>query len=371
MQKEILENSFKDKKNHSLFRFLSSILIIILLFLGAYYLFNFLKSGNLNTQIYNESVNLLSQSYENDELDSSIEIAKKLIELKPKDSSNYLLLAILYLEKASVSKDITFINLSESAAQKAIELDSKNENVYRILGQIKQKNNEFDEALEMYNKALEINPRDVLSYEARGNLYKLKYEYGLAEADYKKALEIDRNNARVLIQLADNYIITDKANSDTEILDIYARALEVSKDNQELSRIHIILGVHFFEDENYDFAIDNFTRALEIEGNDEYALGGIAIVNLIYSDLMSEDGNMEAYKLYLDRAEKSIDQVLQNGPKLSFTYEVFDAIKKRKDGKERKEIRIPLIDKNEWMNIPGKISLCNIDSSLSFCLLNK
>ena len=62
---------------------------------------------------------------------------------------------------------------------------------YFIQGQIYLKKEEFDKAIDDYNKVIELNPNDATAYHDRGLAYKRKGEHDKAIQDFNKAIDIN------------------------------------------------------------------------------------------------------------------------------------------------------------------------------------
>ena len=69
------------------------------------------------------------------------------------------------------------------------------------------KDNNFEKAIEFYNKAIELNGEQEVLYSNKGTCEKCLGEYKLAVKDYKKSLEINPKNAKNLNRLASVYLI--------------------------------------------------------------------------------------------------------------------------------------------------------------------
>jgi len=65
--------------------------------------------------------------------------------------------------------------------------------VYRKLGQMYMKLEEFSIALVAYGKAIELNPNDAVSYHDRAFLHKKRNDFVLAMLDYDKSIRLDAN----------------------------------------------------------------------------------------------------------------------------------------------------------------------------------
>ena len=60
-------------------------------------------------------------------------------------------------------------------------------------GKQKSKEQDYEAAIQAYNKALTINPNDLETYESRAIAYFFKENYKKAIEDINKAIELNRN----------------------------------------------------------------------------------------------------------------------------------------------------------------------------------
>jgi tetratricopeptide (TPR) repeat protein len=89
---------------------------------------------------------------------------------------------------------------------------------------------EYDQAIQNYDKAIELNPNLAIAYNNRGNAYEDKGEYDRAIQDYDKAIELNPNLAIVYNCRGNVYV--DKGKYDQAIQD-YNKAIELDPENAE------------------------------------------------------------------------------------------------------------------------------------------
>lgn len=109
---------------------------------------------------------------------------------KNEESSDYLSHKTAHQDKgiAEYTKQIQNIELNLAFA-------------YNSRGCIYYKNNDYDKAIEDYNKALSINPNFADAYNQRGIVYFAKQDYKKAIDDFNKAINLNPNFAEAYYNL--------------------------------------------------------------------------------------------------------------------------------------------------------------------------
>lgn len=81
---------------------------------------------------------------------------------------------------------------AEKDLQRAAELDSSNFEVHRILGDICfNQQEDYDDAIQHYNRAINLNPECVQAYWLRGNAYRLMEDAVQACLDFSRVISLD------------------------------------------------------------------------------------------------------------------------------------------------------------------------------------
>lgn len=79
----------------------------------------------------------------------------------------------------------------DPVAYKAIELDPKDANTYRLRALAFSRLKDYERAIADFTKAIEIDPKFAVAYFNRGVAFGSLGEIEKAEADFKKAYELD------------------------------------------------------------------------------------------------------------------------------------------------------------------------------------
>ena len=127
----------------------------------------------------------------------------------------------------------------------------------------------YDEAFADFTKAIELNPSYTLAYNNRGVAYCKLRDWDRAIADYSKALELDLDHRWARAGLVNSYV--DRAQSllmkrgigdfDRAMAD-YDAALKLDPQSPVPCRSR---GIAYFDQGEYDKAIEDFTKAIRIE----------------------------------------------------------------------------------------------------------
>ncbi len=118
---------------------------------------------------------------------SLVDCCKMAIKINTKDKNVWNLMGISYLKLNEYDKAI-------EPFTKALEIDQKSENVWFFLGVAYQNMKNYDKAIECYTKELVINPRDEQVYYHRGTVYFVTEQYEKAKLDFKKVYELNPNH---------------------------------------------------------------------------------------------------------------------------------------------------------------------------------
>lgn len=108
---------------------------------------------------------------------------KKAIELNPKFDMAYLVLGMVYKEKAECEKAV--LNL-----KKAISINPKYADAWTVLGMIYDTRHKSPEAEKALKKAIEIHPLHPVARNSLGVVYQNQGRFKKAEKEYRKAIQI-------------------------------------------------------------------------------------------------------------------------------------------------------------------------------------
>jgi tetratricopeptide (TPR) repeat protein len=182
---------------------------------------------------------------------------KPQVEVEPKDAKTYYQMGLTHVQKQDFDQAINYFN-------KSIEMDPKNPWAYNDRGVAYVAKGKHDRAISNYTKALEIDPKNAAFYCNRAIAFCLKEQYDLAILDCNNALEIDPRHAGAIHERGVAY--AKKGQHDQAISD-YTKALEI--DPKYAIKAYYNRGISYADKGQYDLAISDFNKALEI--NPKYA----------------------------------------------------------------------------------------------------
>jgi predicted O-linked N-acetylglucosamine transferase (SPINDLY family) len=134
-------------------------------------------------------------------------------------------------------------------------------NVYLFVGQL-------DFALEKVSKAIELNPNDADYYMNRGNVLSGLRKFNECLNEYRKSLEIKPNNAQAYSNIG--YVLLNflgNAQAALPVLDA-AITLKPNLSAALINRAECLVRLH-----QYESALVDFLKALELDGDSDYILG--------------------------------------------------------------------------------------------------
>lgn len=127
-------------------------------------------------------------------------------------------------------------------------------------------------AIDALNNAVKYDPTDVECYMRLGNIYKKQQEYDMAMVNYGLAVQYDRNNVEGYLGLGT--VAGSLANQgDYDKRDDAIKAFTMAiKLDPEFAECYALRAVEYYNDEEYDKAMDDIITALELERDNPRAL---------------------------------------------------------------------------------------------------
>lgn len=170
-----------------------------------------------------------------------------------------------FIRKGFASFELNWLDVAEENFDKAIKIEGKQSEVYKLRALVHLKNNDSD-FLNDINVYLENHPDDVEAIELRRNYYEEKNDLKSAIKEYSTAIIIDPNNGDLILKRAELFL---KNGNWDEAMQDYETILKLDPHN--------------------DFVLDK-KREIEKLKNDKsnrntfiFLLGGIYIAYLIIS----------------------------------------------------------------------------------------
>ena len=146
--------------------------------------------------------------------------------------------------------------------------------IYYNRGLAYARSNQYEEAINDFNKALELDPKYAGAYNNRGNVYHELKQYKKAIEDYNKALELNPN---LTVTYSNRGITYCKLNKTEEAIEDYNAAIKL---NSKYAKAYYDRGNAYYELNNYKKAIKDFKKALELNPKDAGAYANRGITRL-------------------------------------------------------------------------------------------
>ena len=220
-----------------------------------------------------------------------LEYVTLMLNKNPIDKEAVKLAGELYEKLENYDEALEYINLS-------IELDPNYGKSNRYVAKGYFLNEYFDneeEALINYNKAIELDPERANSYYWRGLFYEEKENFDLAVADYNKAIELDPTESNPYFRIAYVY---DELEQYERSLNIYFEYIEKFSDSDnEIGGIYNNIALI------YELNLENINKAIEyydlgIKENDARSIRNKA--ELLYNKLDKTEEALELLNLAIE-----------------------------------------------------------------------
>ena len=164
----------------------------------------------------------------------NLDLIDEFVEYFPGDYRNYIIRGDAYLKNAMVQQMIGIFMKSSAAASvntakesymKALELNNRDIYALGVLSFMYGEDNEYDKAKELLHRGIEIAPNNPLLYLALGEMYDRKEEYNTAIDYYKRVLEFTEEEVKKDFEHMNQYYHT--------LVDYFPNSLEEAKGEAE------------------------------------------------------------------------------------------------------------------------------------------
>jgi superkiller protein 3 len=227
----------------------------------------------------------LSQAYASlERYDESIAVLERLQPVQNRNVAIIARLAELYYRKGDL--DTAFEYYKQITVYEPV---SENARVaYANMGNIRDDQHRYDEAISYYKKALSIDPKDSSTLYNLGITYKHAGKPELAVAAFNDAAQYNPDNPKPRLAIADLYY--EKGYLDLA-LDEYIKVVRLWPNLQEAQ---FTLGMLYYNKGRNDYALEAFNRVIAINGNNEYAKKAYVNIGIILSNAKDEKQQAQA-----------------------------------------------------------------------------
>lgn len=231
----------------------------------------------------------LKKSYE----ESINEEIKEIITNKDKTEIDYLILGNNYFGKNEYQKAI-------ESYQKAIKINSEYSSAYYNLGIVYPKIKEYSKSIESYEKAIELNLEDSNGYYNLGIVYTKIEQYEKAIESFNKALEFNPSNSSTYFNLGNLY---KKIEQYERAIELYEKSIELDPKN---SSAYNNLGVVLIEVKEYQKAIESYLNAIVINPEKKSSYINLFELEIIQNITLDKKYHKEYLSLIRNNNESSI-----------------------------------------------------------------
>lgn len=139
-----------------------------------------------------------------------------------------------------------------------MELDFKE---YMIQGKALIGAGKFDAALDYFTKAEKEDPLNREVYLAKGVTYANMGNYPLAKTEFEKVLKLNRKDGLALFHLGNVEVLLHNRQRG---LELFKQAIECGYED---AQVYYSLGLFYEDDEKYDLALLNYSKAIKTDEN--------------------------------------------------------------------------------------------------------
>lgn len=215
-----------------------------------------------------------------DNLDRSIALLNRAIELDPNYAPAYASLAVAYYDRNMAHPDAQWVRQVQQYAARALELNSDLADSHLASGLAATISGNNAEAEKEYRKAADLDPKNPKPRSVLGELYAKLGNNKRAEEEQKRALALDPGNWRAYMDLGLLYYKTDRP---SEAAAAWEQVRKIMPDN--FYALNNLAGVYMLLDREEDAAAA-LQRSLEIKpAADNYSnLGTLRFSQGRYAD---------------------------------------------------------------------------------------
>lgn len=199
---------------------------------------------------------------DNDNFDAAIDSALRAATSDTSDVHAFIFLAAAYAQKGSVEfKEQEYGQKALDTVAKAIALDPKNSEAYRVQGFAYEIMSMWPQATDSYDMAIELDPNNAHAYANRGHMYDLLGNFANARADYTAAIRLDPNEEHALFNLAR---LEARAEKFEDAKNLINKAIAISTNKGRQAEMYQVLATIELVGEEYAAAMSHVLKAIEL-----------------------------------------------------------------------------------------------------------
>ncbi len=225
------------------------------------------KQQEQQQQVANEQMTDYDWAVEycyHEEFDKALTYINRYLKKNPNDAFGWTCLAAI---QCQIDNDAEANRAIEKARKCAVnESDPELLNwLYYTQSTIYLHQSDTVRAIEALNNAVKSDPTDVECYMRLGNIYKKQREYDLAMVNYGLAVQYDRNQVEGYLGLG---TVAGSLKKREDAIKAFTMAIKLQPDFAEC---YALRAVEYYNDWEYDKAMDDIISALELENDNARA----------------------------------------------------------------------------------------------------
>ncbi|MGO5159025.1 MULTISPECIES: tetratricopeptide repeat protein [unclassified Bilifractor] len=270
----------KDKKSEKSFR--KARISLPVLLLGAVLLFP--GCGNASDSAYASGMSALKS----EDYNTAITNFQSAVDSEGREAEGYRGLGIAYLNLGDYENAVNAFSKSLAAIKYPRQNKSFREDVLFYQAQAYVEEQQYDNAMTIYNELIQSEEHAGQAFLLRGKLYALENKFGQAGQDFQKALELD-NSYEIYLEIYDIYVQNNRqADGAAFLKDALNQKPSGSDDYYQLGRI-------CYELKDYGKAEKYLKKAIE-----KNIPGAVMLLGRVYSDTGDYDSAEDLYQSCID-----------------------------------------------------------------------
>lgn len=225
-----------------------------------------------------------------DDLTEAIDFFEQAVILDPGFALAYAGLGEGYWRQYEVTGDVEYVDLSETALNRANSLNDQLAPVQHLIGLVKSGTGDYDESINYFTRALDIDPKYTASYREMANVYNEIGDTGRALNTYRKVIELKPDYWEGYKDLGVYHL--SNGNFDGAIQN-FEEVVSITPNN---SKAFSNLGIAYFYKGENDNAREMFEKSLELDPN---PLTANNLAGLYFSDKMYREA-ADMYEIVLE-----------------------------------------------------------------------
>lgn len=232
-----------------------------------------------------------------DDLNEAIDLFEQSVIIDPEFALGYAGLGEGYWRQYEVTGDVEYVDLAETALNRANSINEHLAPVQHLFGLLKSGTGEYEESIRSFERALEIDPKYTASYREMANVYNEIGDTDRALDTYQKAIKLKPEYGEGYKDLGVYHL--SNGNFDGAIKN-FKQVVAITPNN---SKSFSNLGVAYFYKGDSEKAREMFEKSLELDQN---PLTANNLAGLYFTDEMYQEA-ADMYEIVLEEYPNRYD----------------------------------------------------------------